>query len=140
MAADFGLWAGSYTRGELPAMRAQAGAFLRRRQGATRFTGGRRRASHVQGITHWFAGEYLSKRGIISSVRSPFSSRARRRSDLSLRVGPGSPLWPYLAIRIVVVRRDRLRAIAGFERMRERTAGLTHANTLALGTMHATAF
>ena len=28
LAADFGLWAGSYTRGELPSMRAHAAAFL----------------------------------------------------------------------------------------------------------------
>ena len=48
LAAHFGLWAGSYTRAELPAMRAQAAAFSRRRRGATRFTGGRRRASSAR--------------------------------------------------------------------------------------------
>ena len=36
LAADYGLWAGSYVRGELPSMRAQAAAFLARRRGETR--------------------------------------------------------------------------------------------------------
>ena len=45
LAADYGLWVGSYVRGELPSMQAHAAAFLNDVGGETRFAGGRRRSS-----------------------------------------------------------------------------------------------
>ena len=44
LAADYGLWAGSYTRGELSAIRAHAAAFLGDVEAQTRFSRGRRRS------------------------------------------------------------------------------------------------
>ena len=46
LAADYGLWVGSYLRGELPSMRAHAAAFLSDSRGETRLARGRRRPSH----------------------------------------------------------------------------------------------
>ena len=74
LAADWGLWAGSYVRGDLPSMRAHAAAFLSDAEA--------RPDSPEAGVAHraagslcWFAGEY-AKRGITSKVRSPCSNPA----------------------------------------------------------------
>ena len=45
LAADYGLWVGSYVRGELPSMRARVAAFLSDAEARPEFTGGRRRPS-----------------------------------------------------------------------------------------------
>ena len=72
LAADYGLWVGSYVRGELPSMRVLAAAFLADVEG--------RPASPEAGVAHRSKArptgsqESLSKRGIISNARSPFSS------------------------------------------------------------------
>jgi class 3 adenylate cyclase/tetratricopeptide (TPR) repeat protein len=138
LAADFGLWAGSYTRGELPSMRAQAAAFLTDVE--VRPDSPEAGVAHrVQGITHWFAGEFVEARDHLERALALFEPG--RDDDLTYRFGmdPGVPAMAYLAFVLWSFGKiDCARSLA--ERMRERTAGLTHANTLALGTMHATAF
>ena len=57
LAADFGLWVGSYARGDLSSMKAYAEAFLgdAAAKPDSPVAGVVHRAA---GITHWFAGEY----------------------------------------------------------------------------------
>src|SRR5271165_1896196 len=138
LAADFGLWAGSYTRGELPSMRAQAAAFLADVE-ARPDSPEAGVAHRVQGITHWFAGEFAEARDHLERALALFGPG--RDDDLAYRFGmdPGVPAMAYLAF-VLWSFGEIDCALSLAERMRERTAGLTHANTLALGTMHATAF
>ena len=138
LAADFGLWAGSYTRGELPSMRAQAAAFLADVE-ARPDSPEAGVAHRVQGITHWFAGEFVEARDHLGRALALFEPG--RDNDLTYRFGmdPGIPAMAYLAF-VLWSFGEIDCALSLAERMRERTAGLTHANTLALGTMHATAF
>ena len=88
LAADYGLWAGSFVRGELSAMREHARGLPQRRRGETQFAGGRSRASH-SGITRIGSPESTPKRATIWNARSPCSIPARRRSRVSLRTGRG---------------------------------------------------
>ena len=81
MAADYGLWAGSYIRGELSPMRAHAAAFLSDVE-AKPDSPEAGVAHRVAGITHWFAGEY-AKRGNILNARSPCSNPA------------ATTIWPF---------------------------------------------
>jgi predicted ATPase len=138
LAADFGLWAGSYTRGELPQMRAQAAAFLADVKG--RPDSPEAGVAHrAQGITHWFAGEFLEARSHLERALALFEPD--RDDDLGYRFGmdPGVPAMAYLGFTLWSLG-EIDRAIALVERMRERVAGLTHANTLALGAVHAVVF
>ena len=60
LAADYGLWVGSYVRGDFR----RCGRTRRpssRRRGETRFARGQRRPSR-HGLTYWFAGEYVEAR------------------------------------------------------------------------------
>ena len=74
LAADLGLWAGSYVRGELPAMRAHAAAFLDDVEA--------RPDSPEAGVAHRAAGiiagspASIARRAIIWNARSPCSSPA----------------------------------------------------------------
>ena len=73
LVADFGLWAGSFTRGELPSMGARSGLSQRPRGEADLPEAGV--AHRAAGITCWFAGEY-ARRGIIWNARLTCSSPA----------------------------------------------------------------
>jgi len=57
LAADYGLWVGSYVRGDLPSMRAHASAFLSDVQ-ARPDSPEASVAHRAAGISCWFAGEY----------------------------------------------------------------------------------
>ena len=99
LAADYGLWVGSYVRGELPSMRAHAAAFLERRRGETRFARGRRRPSRRRD-SHAGSPESIARREIISNGRSPCSNPAATTiwpfaSDRT----PASPRWPIWRLR-----------------------------------------
>jgi predicted ATPase len=61
LAADYGLWAGSYQRGELAAMRELSAAFLSDVE-ARPDSPEAGVAHRTAGITHWFAGEYREAR------------------------------------------------------------------------------
>ena len=95
LAADYGLCVGSLIRGELPSMRAHADGFPREtsRRDPIRPKPASRTA--LQGITHWFAGEYRRSAADISNARSPCSSpdattTCRSGSDTT----PASRRWP----------------------------------------------
>jgi predicted ATPase len=138
LAADFGLWAGSYSRGELPSMRAHAGAFLADTD-AKPDSPEAGVAHRVRGITHWFAGEFLEARDHLERALARFEPG--RDDDLAYRFGmdPGVPAMAYLAFTSWSLG-ETDRAVLLIERARERVASLTHANTLALGAMHAAFF
>jgi hypothetical protein len=138
LAADFGLWAASHSRGDLPAMRAHAADFLA--DVAARPDSPEAGVAHrIQGITHWFAGEYRAAREHFERALALF--QPGRDDDLAYRFGidPGVPSMAYLAFASWSVG-EIDRAISLIERMKTRMADLTHANTLALGTMYAAQF
>ena len=129
LAADFGLWAGSYTRGELPSMRAHAAAFLSDiEEGPDSPEAGI--AHRTQGITHWFAGEYSPARDHLERALTLFQSG--RDDDLAYRFGmdPGVPPMAYLGLRRGFSARP-IALISLIDGRAPRVAGLTHARTLA---------
>jgi predicted ATPase len=138
LAADFGLWAGSYVRGELPSMRAQATAFLADVE-ARPDSPEAGVAHRVQGMTHWFAGEFVEARNHLERALALF--QPGRDDDMALRVGPdpGVAAMAYLAF-VLWPLGEVDRAVSHIDRMRGRIAGLTSANTLALGAMLAAWF
>ena len=81
LAADFGLWGGSYIRGELVAMRAHAAAFL---TGVARGRIRLRPASLIASPgSHAGSPASIPRRGRIWRMRRPIPTRPRRRSGLS---------------------------------------------------------
>jgi len=138
LAADFGLWAGSYARGELLAMRAQAAACLAdvEPRPDSPETGV---AHRVQGITHWFAGEFVEARDHLERALALF--QPGRDDEMAFRFGPdpGVAAMAYLAFTLWPLG-EVDRAVSLVERMRARIGGLTNANTLALGTVRAALF
>jgi predicted ATPase len=138
LAADFGLWAASYPRGDLPSMRRHAADFLA--DVASRPDSPEAGVAHrALGITHYFAGEYAEARTHLERALSLFEPG--RDDELAFRFGmdPGVPPMAYLAfVQWSVGEIDR--ALPLVEQMRKRLSGLTHANTRALGAMHASMF
>jgi hypothetical protein len=61
LAADYGVWGGSYVRGDLPSMRRHAAAFLRDVE-ARPDSPEASVAQRAAGATCWFAGEYREAR------------------------------------------------------------------------------
>ena len=86
LAADYGLWAGSYMRGELPSMRAHAAAFLSDVE-ARPDSPEAGVAHRAAGITCWFAGEYREAREHLERALALF--QPGRDDDLAFRFGPG---------------------------------------------------
>ena len=84
LSADYGLWVGSYTRGELPSMRAHAAAFLSDLEGRpdSPEAGVAHRAA---GLTCWFAGEYREARNYLEQALALF--QPDRDDDLAFRFG-----------------------------------------------------
>jgi class 3 adenylate cyclase/predicted ATPase len=138
LAADFGLWAGSYTRGESSSMRAHAAAFLSDVE-AIPDSPEAGVAHRVAGITCWFAGEYREARDHLESALALF--QPGRDDDLAFRFGhdPGVAAMAYLAFASWPLG-EVDRAISLIDRTQGRIAGLTHVSTLALGRMHAALF
>ena len=138
LAADWGLWAGSYVRGELPSMRAHAAAFLRDVEARPNSpeAGVAHRAA---GLLRWFAGEYREARDHLERALALF--QPGRDDDLAFRFGvdPGVNAMAYLAIASWALG-EVDRAISLIDRMQTRIAALTHVGTLALGRMHAAMF
>jgi predicted ATPase len=84
LAADYGLWAGSYVRGELPTMRAHAATFLsdvevKPDSSEACF------AHRIAGSTNWFAGEYREALEHLERALALF--QPGRDDDLALRFG-----------------------------------------------------
>ncbi len=136
--ANYGLWGGSFVRGELPAMRAHAAAFLR--QVEARPDSPEAGVAHrILGSTHWFAGEYREARSHLEQALALF--KPGRDDDLALRFGHdvgvaamlylGLVLWPLGEVE---------RAISHVGSAETRTAGLTYIGARAYGTMFAAMF
>ena len=138
MAADWGLWVGSYVQGDLPSTRAHAAAFLSDVE-ARPDSPEAGVAHRAAGVTCWFAGEYREARDHLERALALF--QPGRDDDLAYRFGhdPGvnamanlaTASWPLGEV-------DR--AISLNDRMQTRIADLTHVGTLALGRMHAALF
>jgi class 3 adenylate cyclase/predicted ATPase len=138
LAADFGLWLGSYQRGELPSMRTQASAFLsdvEARPDSPEAGVAHRNA----GATCWFAGEYREARDHFERALALF--QPGRDDDLAFRFGadPGVAAMAYLTTAWWPLG-EVDRAISFIDRMQRRMADLTHVGTLAYGRLHAALF
>jgi tetratricopeptide (TPR) repeat protein len=138
LAVDYGLYAGAFLRGELPSMRAHAAAFLTDVE-ARPDSAEAGVAHRAQGITHWFAGEFLEARQHLERALALF--QPGRDDDLSFRFGQdaGVTAMAYLAL-VSWPLGEIDRAISLVEHMRARVDDLKHANTLAFGAMHAAMF
>ena len=138
LAADWGLWAGSYTRGELPSMRTHAAVFLSDLEARpdSPEVGVAHRAA---GITCWFAGEYREARDHCERALALF--QPGRDDELAFRFGhdPGVVAMAFLAITLWPLG-EVDRAISLIDRMQTRMADLSHVGTLAGGRMHAALF
>jgi class 3 adenylate cyclase/predicted ATPase len=84
LAADYGLWAGSYQRGELAAMRELSAAFLSDVE-ARPDSPEAGVAHRTAGITHWFAGEYREAREHLEQALALF--QPERVDGLAFRFG-----------------------------------------------------
>ena len=136
--ADYGLWAGSYSRGDLPSIRAHAAAFLNDVEGTPDLpeAGVAHRAA---GATCWFAGEYREARDHLERALASF--QPGRDDDLAFRFGldPGVGAMAYLAM-VPWPLGEVERAISLIDRMQTRLADLTHGSTLAAGRTYAALF
>ena len=96
LAADYGLWVGSYVRGELPSMRAHAAAFLSDVE-ARPDSPEAGVAHRAAGMTYWFAGEYREARDHLERALALF--QPGRDDDLAFRFGhdAGVARWFSLA-------------------------------------------
>jgi predicted ATPase len=138
LAVHYGLWAGSYPRGELPSMRAYAAAFLADVE-ASPDSPEACVAHRCAGATCWFAGEYAQARDNLERALALF--QPGRDDDLAFRFGlePGVAAMFYLAL-VSWPLGNVDRAISLIDRMQTRIADLTHVGTLAPGRMHAAMF
>jgi class 3 adenylate cyclase/tetratricopeptide (TPR) repeat protein len=137
LAADYGLWAGNFVRGELSAMRANAETFLGDVE-ARPDSPEAGVAHRAAGITHWFAGEYREAREHLEQALALFHPE---RDDLAFRFGPdpGVLAMHYLALTLWPMG-DIGRAVSMVGRAEARIADLIHVGTLAPGRMHAAMF
>ena len=96
VAADFGLWLGSYFRGDLPSMRTHAEAFLRDVE-ARPDSPEAGVAHRAQGINHHFAGDYVEAQRHLERALALFEPG--RDDDLTYRFGVdvGVPAMALLA-------------------------------------------
>ena len=138
LAADYGLWAGNFVRGELSAMSAHAEAFLGDVE-ARPDSPEAGVAHRAVGITCWVAGEYREARDHLERALALF--QPGRDDDLAFRFGPdpGVLAMHYLALTLWPMG-DIGRAVSLVGRAEARIADLTHVGTLAPGRMHAAMF
>ncbi len=131
LAADYGLWVGSYARGDLPSMRTRTAAFLRDVE-ARPDSPEAAVAHRAAGCTCWFAGEYVEARDHLERALALF--QPGRDDDLAFRYGQdqGVAAMGWLAIASWPLG-EVDRAISLIDRMQTRVAGLTHLGTLAFG-------
>jgi class 3 adenylate cyclase/predicted ATPase len=132
LAVDYGLFVGSLVRGELPAMRAHAAAFLADVEGGPNAPEAGV-AYRAQGITQWFAGEYVRAREHLERALSLFEPG--RDDDLAFRFGydAGASAMAYLAFTswsLGDVRRARFL----IESIKARMESVAHAGSRASGT------
>ena len=138
LSADYGLWVGSYTRGDLPSMRAHAMTFLNDLE-ATPDSPEASVAHRAAGITCWFAGEYAQARDHLERALALF--QPGRDDDLAFRFGQDTGVVAMTLLALALWPLGEVdRAISLIDRMQTRMADLTHVGTLALGRMQAAMF
>jgi predicted ATPase len=138
LAADYGLWVGSLTRGELPAMRAHAETFLGDVE--ARPNSSEAGVAHrVAGTAHSFAGEYAEAREHLKRALALF--QPARDDDLAFRFGQdvGVSAMSFLALTLWPIG-DIERALSVVGDAAARIAGLTHVGTRAFGKWSAAMF
>jgi predicted ATPase len=138
LAADYGLWAGCYVRGELTAMKTHAAAFLADIEGKPDLPEASV-AHRVAGTTHWVAGECEEARNHLERALALF--QPGRDDDLAFRFGqdPGVAAMADLAHALWQLG-DVDRATSLMERLETRIAGVAHVGTIAFGRFHLAAF
>ena len=138
LAADYGLWVGSFIRGELSPMRAYAAAFLRDVE-ARPHSPEAGVAHRAAGITHWFAGEHREAQEHLERALALF--QPGRDDDLAFRFGndAGEAAMLYLALTLWPLG-DVERAASLVRGAEARTAGLAHTGTHAHAKYHAAMF
>ena len=138
LSADYGLWVGSFVRGDLPSMRAHALAFLSDLE-ATPDSPEASVARRMTGVTCWCAGEYAQARDYFEKALAMF--QPGRDDDMAFRFGqdPGVVAMTFLAFASWPLG-EVDRAISLIDRMQTRMAQRTHVGTLALGRMQAAMF
>jgi class 3 adenylate cyclase/predicted ATPase len=138
LAADYGLWAGSYMRGELPEMRTHAMAFLNDLE-ATPDSPAASVARRIAGVTCWCAGEYREARDYFEKALALF--QPGRDDDMTFRFGqdPGVAAMANLAIASWPLG-EVDRAMSLIDAMVTRMSGVPHIATLSFGRMHAALF
>ncbi|MBV8106344.1 MAG: hypothetical protein JO223_17285, partial [Hyphomicrobiales bacterium] len=137
-AADWGLWASSSMRGDVPAMREHAAAFLSDVE--TRPDSPEAGIAHrAAGITCWFAGEYREARDHLERALALF--QPGRDDELTFRFGldPGVAALVNLANASWALGEVN-RAISLVDRMEARLADFTHGGLLAFARMYSAMF
>ena len=136
--SNYGLWAGSYLHGDLPAMFEPARAFLRDVQ--TRPSSPEAGVAHrTYGVTQWFTGNFVEARTHLEHAAAIFDPERDR--DLAFRFGQdvGVSAMVYLAIVLWPLGEvDRAREIA--DATAARIAKLNHLATSTYGLMHCAMF
>ena len=138
LAADYGLWVGSFVRGELPAMRGHAATFLSDLE-AKPDSPEAGVAHRAAGITHWFAGEYRAAREHLERAIALF--QPGRDDDLVFRFGhdAGVVATLYLALTLWPLGHvGRAASLVGGAQAR--IVRLAHFGARAQGVMHAAMF
>ena len=131
LAADLGLWVGTYLRSELPSMRAHAAAFLSDVEARPESLEAGV-AHRTAGITCWFAGEYREARDHLERTLALFQPGRDDNPGYRFGLEPGVSAMFYLAITSWSLG-DVERAISLVDSAQERIASVTHIGTHAHG-------
>ena len=137
-AADYGLYAGAYTHGELPQARAYAETLLR--NVADRPDSPEAGVAHrAVGLVRWLAGDYREAQDNLERALALF--QPGRDDDLAFRFGwdAGVGASLYLALTLWPLG-DLGRAVSLVRGAQTRIAGLSHIGTHALANMHVALF
>ena len=134
LAADYGLWAGSYLRGELAAMRAHAAVFLRDAE-AKPNSPEASVAHRVLGTTHWIVGEYDVARDHLLRAIALF--RPGRDDDLAYRFGQDAGVAAMVHLAIALWQLGEVeRAVSLVGGAEARIVSLTHIGTHVYAKFH----
>jgi predicted ATPase len=129
LAANWGLWAGSYLRGELVAMRAHAAALVSDVE-ARPDSPEAGIAHRVKGLTHHFAGEFGKARDHLERALALF--QPVRDDDLAFRFGQDAGITAMLHLASTVWPLGEVeRAASLIECAQERIASVSHIVTRA---------
>ena len=133
LAAEVGLWASSYVRGELPSMKRHAAVSLRDVE-AKRNSPEAGVAHRITGITCWFAGEFVEARGHLERALALFEPGRDDDQAFHFGLDGGVAALANLAISTWALG-DFERVASLVVRTRARIGEVTHVNTRAWGGM-----